>query len=179
MGKIGGKCLGQCLSSFPDCLLTSLVENQVGEQEWVGRRKQAPLLPGKVPIPSLPLLSPGAASPKQCLGGSICLPAPPPSPPQKSLFLQQAAVPPSKERHIFQCQRRNASRVGCWSPMQSVPTMLAEITWADCLLWWAQWASHKLILQHLILMVLKTHVGIRLYSKERKVKNMTVLLHSL
>lgn len=191
MGKMGGKCLGQCLSSFPACLLTDLVENQGGEQKWVGRRKQAPLLPGKVPVPSPPLLSPGAASPKQCLAGSICLPALPPSPPWKSLFPQQPAVPPRKERYIFKRQRGDGSRIlslgrlRSWFKEAASWTLKADAERAhdagrDALGWLppvvstmslAQARLHGgLILQHLILMVLKPHVAIRLYPKAKKFK---------
>lgn len=43
-----------CPPSHPARL--QITENQGGEQEYVGRTKKAPLLPGNVQLPSQPLL---------------------------------------------------------------------------------------------------------------------------
>lgn len=98
MGKTGGKCPRQCLSSLLTCSLTNYRKPRRGiGMSWKNKESSTSAREGADPLSASPLArSSSFVCPAQFPGRSICPPASPPSPPWRSLFPQQPTVPCSK-----------------------------------------------------------------------------------
>lgn len=169
MGKTGGKCPRQCLTSLLTCSLTNYRKPRRGiGMSWKNKESSTSAREGADPLSSgqeQQFCMPCAISRKEHLS-----PASPPSPPWWSLFPQQPTVPCGKAWVAFSMPKETwiksikkwlwagcgagskRQRVGCWSARQSAA---------------------------LPMLVLKSLVALSLYPTAWKLKNTTAVLYPL